>query len=378
MNILMVPPYAPPSKHNPSGSEGGSERFCFNLSKSLMQRGYKVHVLTSSHDNTEYEVVEGVPCRFSRNWWQMLKVNPLAFIYDKLPHEVDWADVVHVHSYIYFMGCQVALYRKKRRFPFILHLHGGTAPITWKVYGHKSVAAKIVYDASLGKWGMRTADAIMSCSHADAYNAVNRFGVDPARVVQIPNSIFVDDFYSNPENPPIITFLARLVHLKGCYLIPDIIRRVHQKRGDAKFWIIGKGYAESYLKENLRGLPVYFQRSVPYSEVMDVFAKSSVSYLPSYTEGTPLTVLESLAARVPVVASNVGGIPEIVQDGETGYLTEVEDTKEMAEKIVYLLNNEEERRAMGLKGRKFVKEHHDWGATTKKIEDVYRRFLKRV
>jgi glycosyltransferase involved in cell wall biosynthesis len=100
-----------------------------------------------------------------------------------------------------------------------------------------------------------------------------------------------------------------------------------------------------------------------------------VSFLPSYTEGAPLVILESLASQVPVVASNVGGIPEILRDGVTGYLTDVEDTRLMADRIVYLLDHEEERRAMGRRGREYVKTHHDWGATTRMVEAVYRRLL---
>lgn len=306
----------------------------------------------------------------------MIGLNPLAFIYGKLSSEVDWADIVHVHSYVYFMADQVALYRKKRRFPFVLHLHGGTSPITSNMYSHRAVAAKIVYDASVGKWAVNAADAIMSSCEADVHNAVNRFSVDSARIIQVHNSIFVNNFHSNPDNPPVVTFLGRLVRFKGCFLIPDIIKRIFHERSDAVFWIIGKGEAEQYLKQELAGFPVSFWKDVPYSKVIDVFSKSSVSYLPSYTEGAPLAILEALASSVPVVASNVGGIPEIIQDGETGFLTKMGDAKGMAEKIVYLLNHEEKRIVMGRRAREFVKANHDWGATTEKIERVYRALLK--
>lgn len=369
VNILHIPPYAPPI-------EGGSERFCFNLCKSLIKNGHNVRVFTSIKNSTKFDVVEGVPCYYFKNYRHMLLLNPLAFIYQKLSEGVDWADIVHVHSYIYFMSNQAALYRKKRKFPFVLHLHGGTSPISTKVYGRSPMIVKKIYDFTVGKWTVQAADAIMASSKDDADNAINRFGADPSRIIQIPNSIFVDDFYSAPENPPIVTFLARLVRLKGSHLIPDIIKRVHKERRDVQFWLVGDGYDRQYLEERLNGLPVCFWGAVPNSQVPGIFAKSSVSFLPSYTESCPLAILESMASQVPVVASNVGGIPEIIEDGVTGFLTETEDTKKMAERILFLLNNDKERRNMGYRGRKFVENTHSWKNTTKKVVHIYKKLLQ--
>lgn len=368
MNILHIPPYAPPI-------EGGSERFCFNLCKKLIEIGHSTRVFTSRRDNTRFDIIEGVPCYFRKNYWQMLGLNPLSFIYRDLPYGVDWADIVHVHSYIYFLGSQVALYRKSRKFPFILHLHGGTSPITSKVYGHSAVIVKTLYDATVGKWAIQTADMILTSSRDDAENAINRFNADPDRVVSIPNSIFVDDFYTNPENPPIVTFLARLTRLKGCYLIPSIIKQIYQERKDVRFWLVGEGYVESFLRKELEGLPVKFWGMVPHSQVPEIFSKTSVSFLPSYTESCPLAILEALASSVPVVASNVGGIPEIIIDGETGFLTQLEDTKAMAERIIFLLDNDDTRLSMGREGRKFVEKKHSWGRTVLKIEKIYEAMI---
>ena len=95
MNILHIPPYAPPI-------EGGSERFCFNLSKSLSKNGHSIRVMTSTKENIKFDIIEGIPCYFYKNHWHMLHLNPLSFFYHDLSEHVEWADVVHVHSYIYF------------------------------------------------------------------------------------------------------------------------------------------------------------------------------------------------------------------------------------------------------------------------------------
>lgn len=301
----------------------------------------------------------------------MLGLNPLSIIYRRLPRGVDWADLVHVHSYIYFLANQVALYRKKREFPFVLHLHGGTSLISSKVYNYSAAMAKILYDTTVGKWTIQAADIIMASSKIDAKNAIERFRADPDRIVYIPNSIFVEDFYSSSENPPIITFLARLTQLKGCLHIPNILKRVYKEHKKVMFWIIGEGDFDKFLERELRNMPVKFWGMVPHSMVPKILASSSISYLPSYTESCPLGILESMASSVPVVATNVGGIPEIIKNGETGFTTPLEDTKQMAEKIIYLLDNEKERKRMGYQGRRFVEEHHNWYKTVEKVERIY-------
>lgn len=361
---MHIPPYAPPI-------EGGSERFCFNLCKKLINLGHEIKVFTSRKDNTKYKIIETVPCRFFRNYKHMLQLNPLSFIYHKLSSAVDWADIVHVHSYIYFLGNQVALYRRKRRFPFILHLHGGTSPITSKVYGRLPVLAKTLYDVTIGKWTIQSADIIMASSKNDALNAIERFDVDPRRIVLVPNSVYVDNFYSEPENPPIVTFLARLTQLKGCYLIPDILKRVYQEHKNVKFWIVGEGYVESFLRKELKGLPVRFWGAVPHAQVPDILAKSSVYYLPSYTESCPLAILEALASSVPVVAFNVGGISEAVSHGKTGFMAPVGNIELMAQYICELLDNDKLRRQIGREGRKKMEHERDWGSCVKKILKVY-------
>jgi len=331
--------------------------------------------MTSLKGNKKFDVIEGIPCYFYKNHWHMLHLNPLSFLYHDLSEHVEWADIVHVHSYIYFLGNQVALFRKFKEFPFILHLHGGTSPIGPKVYGYSPMIAKWVYDRSVGKWTINAADYLLTSSQNDADNAIERFGANPDIITHIPNSIFVDNFYNDPSDPPIVTFLARLTQLKGCLLLPKIIKKVYKMRSDVKFWIVGEGYLENYLRKNLVGLPVKFWGGVSHSLVPELFAKSSVSFLPSYTESCPLVILESLASQVPVVASNVGGIPEIIQNNVTGFVGDTEDIDYFANAIVWLLNDDKDRKRMGRLGRKFVENNHSWKHTTKMIETIYEELI---
>jgi len=88
-------------------------------------------------------------------------------------------------------------------------------------------------------------------------------------------------------------------------------------------------------------------------------------------------ILEALAMRRPVVASRVGGIPEIIEDGRTGFFIDPENPTDVAEKVILLLKNPELRRQMGDRGRRFVETHYDNRLMVRRLEDLYRELGER-
>ena len=110
---------------------------------------------------------------------------------------------------------------------------------------------------------------------------------------------------------------------------------------------------------------------VPHEKIPTILSKTSVLVLPSYTEGLPTVCLEALASEVPIVASNVGGISEVVLDGETGYLVSQITPHLFAEKVLKLLANEPLRNKMGKRGRKLVEQFYNWNYVIEKTEKIY-------
>ena len=104
--------------------------------------------------------------------------------------------------------------------------------------------------------------------------------------------------------------------------------------------------------------------------MFDVFVLSSV------TEGISLTLLEAMASGLPVVVTNVGGNPEVVVDGETGFLVPPKNPEKMAEAIITLLKNKELAKKMGVAGRKRVEEKFSLERMVREYEEIYRNLLK--
>ena len=114
----------------------------------------------------------------------------------------------------------------------------------------------------------------------------------------------------------------------------------------------------------LAGFRTDLERFVPHWDL---------AVLPSFTEGLPVIVLEAFAARVPVVATAVGGTPEVVEDGCNGYLVPAGAPPALAEKILQALRSEPERKAMGLRGRQRIEEQFTFEAMCIHYEKVFER-----
>lgn len=109
-----------------------------------------------------------------------------------------------------------------------------------------------------------------------------------------------------------------------------------------------------------------------YANVIKAFKQSDIFVLPSLSEGFPLTVLEAMAAGLPVVATKVGGIPEMVKDRETGYLVEPGNIQALAEVLEKAVKNEKLEK-MGLAGWNIVRHKYSWDKVAQKVYEVYQK-----
>ena len=113
------------------------------------------------------------------------------------------------------------------------------------------------------------------------------------------------------------------------------------------------------------------------SDVADLLARADVFVLSSTSEGLPVSILEAMAAALPVVASSVGGVAEAVDEGETGFLVPPRDPVLLAAALERLLDDSTLRRRLGANGRERVREHFGLEAFQRAHVDVYRRELVR-
>src|SRR4029453_16715393 len=216
---------------------------------------------------------------------------------------------------------------------------------------------------SLSRWKYRQVDCFICASEAIRQMLVGD-GVPPPRTVTVHEGIDIEraeaaapanlhgEFWL-PHQAPIIGNVAALVGHKGQRHLIEAAQLVLPRVPDARFVIAGEGELRPALERQIKDhhlekhvLLAGFRPDVlSLHKAFDIFAMSSV------TEGLGTSLLDAMAAGKPIAATGTGGIPEVVVDGETGFLVPPRDHEAMAEAIVRLLQDEPLRRQMGNAGR---------------------------
>lgn len=372
MKILQVSAYFYPHI-------GGSERYCYGLSRELADRGHEVHVFTSKLlKNTKfYEKYDGFKVHRIPSAGVIWKCNPATFMIHKLKRSD--ADIVHSHSYIFLTSFQVSLVRSfLNKTPHLLHLHGGievTSPPSDISTRLKLLIKKLIYDRTIGNWTVKGTDAIASVSRRDMELAEKIWGVNGDNLFWVPNALDPNEFNNNNYADSLnVVFIGRLEGWKGLPVLLKVAEIVSRNRDDVKFIIIGDGSMRNYVEREASRLGnIDVLGFVQRETIKSVLSNASVFVLPSYCmEGLPTVCLEAMASEVPIVASRVGGVPEVVIDKETGYLFPPRDTKLCADRLLRLLANERLRRRMGRNGRRLVEKFYSWDKVVEKTEKIYK------
>jgi glycosyltransferase involved in cell wall biosynthesis len=225
---------------------------------------------------------------------------------------------------------------------------------------------------SLYRWLMRRT-AHFALQHADLLRAIS----DSTRkqletwspgkpIVQFPTwtdiEVFLKAGESDGAREPVILYAGVLIPRKGVHHLLRAFAKVAQEFPEVRLEIVGRDenpeYAEDLRQEVLRlGLNgrVSFVGEVPQVELANRMRRSCVFVLPSLSEGLGRVVVEAMATGTPVIGSHVDGIPEIVQEGLTGFLVPPGDEEALAERLRWVLKHPQEAKAMGHRAREFAR-----------------------
>jgi starch synthase len=233
----------------------------------------------------------------------------------------------------------------------------------------------------LYRWQWRWADQIIVHATTARQQLLAQYGCQPERVHVIPIGSF--DLYGNhiempePERPNTILFFGRIWRYKGLQYLVEAEPLITQAVPDARIIIAGQGEPiEKYRQAMVN--PDHFEihnYRIPDEQVAHFFQQASVVALP-YLEASQSGVASvAYAFGKPVVATPVGGLPDVVTDGETGLLVPSADAHSLAEAIIMLLKDTARRRRMGENARRFAETELSWGHIAQKTLAIYERQL---
>jgi glycosyltransferase involved in cell wall biosynthesis len=179
---------------------------------------------------------------------------------------------------------------------------------------------------------------------------------------------------SDPDQR-VVLFPGRPTLVKGSSVVARAIPRVLDRFPRAEFVFTGGGSADFFRLAKLSSEAarhVRFLGYLPYDDLPPVFASADLSIAPTYYEDFPIRILESLASGVPVVASEVGGIPEVVVPGSTGALVRPGDPDALTDAIVTMLEDDAGRVRLGANGRRRIEEEFSWQRAGESTLELYR------
>lgn len=236
----------------------------------------------------------------------------------------------------------------------------------------------------------RRADALIAVSSEDRRCMIEVERIDPAKIVVVPNGVEIPQDDSHDvrtelgidSTVPVVGTVGNLVPVKGFDVLVESAALLRERHPDLRVLIVGHGVGEADLRRRTAAAGVEDTVTLlgprPRSEVPAFIRAFDVAVCCSRREGSPLSVMEYMAAGKPVVATRVGGLPELVRDGETGTLVQPEDPRALADGIASLLDEPERGRAMGRRGRELQRREYSLDRQVERIEELYESLYSRT
>jgi alpha-maltose-1-phosphate synthase len=312
-------------------------------------------------------------------------------------------DIVHTHTWYVAMAGFLA--KKLFNVPFVLTTHSLEPLRAWK-------AEQLGSGYSMSSWMERTAildaDAVIAVSKGTKEDILRAYPeIKPERIHVIYNGIDLNEYQKTEESSalikygvdpsvPYVLFVGRITRQKGVTHLVEAIP--HLPKGTQVVLCAGapdtpeiaaemREKVEQASKINPR--VVWIEKMLSRSEAIQLYSHASVFCCPSVYEPFGIINLEAMACRAPVVASAIGGIREVVVDGETGYLVPFEQdpvttfpsnpekfSRDLAEKISALLADPEKAKRFGEAGRRRVEETFAWSAIADQTIRLYRQLIR--
>jgi glycosyltransferase involved in cell wall biosynthesis len=306
------------------------------------------------------------------------------------------ADVFEAHA-VSAYNLPKKLHQLTSRKPFIHTVHGVLADEynQAKAAGYSSFRDRVanMFMRNLAKQEKqmaKQADIVVTISRYSLKKLKQYYNVDESKVRIVPNGVDTDIFKPaasteearrsfNLGSEPIVLFVGNLIPRKGPTFLLDAAKKVVKKEPETKFIIVGDGPLKQSLIQSakLMGLSgnFVFLGKLPEAQLPKIYACADVFVLPSIQEGQGIVLLEAQACGKPVLAFDVGGVGEAVQDSKTGRLVNCGDSLGLAEALLELLADNSLRAQMGCAGRMFVEENFTWDLCAARMLNVYREAL---
>ena len=377
---------------------GAVEEYVYQLSRHLRRLGIDAVVIDANYDSSRvvYEDVNGA---------QVVRVptaKPSVGFKERILKEILFGsttasyinredfDVVHVNTA--WVGFTLALRRnagKLKSQGFVYTCHNGLWPEDRVHMGEKIVRLVEGYT-------MKIADTVIALNKTMQKALTEKAKVDPRKMVIVPNGVDTEFFRPGLKNEQILSkygleeqsyilFVGRVSPEKGIHILLRAFKQiVNYIPKDFKLVIVGpltstfnsaqiSGYAKAVMRYAKEGLDerVVFTEAMDKNSLRILYSSAYCFILPSLAEAFPMVLLEAMASGTPPMGSTAGGIPDTIIDGVNGLLFRKGDWRDLANKLLTLVQDRGFRDKLSHNARKYVEENFSWGTVAVRIKEVY-------
>ena len=280
---------------------------------------------------------------------------------------------------------------KPKDTPLIATIHGSVAhEIRLQLETvHKSDTSELArayYDVLENK-GATSANVTIVCNQWLKKILTNEFNVPEQQIKVLHYGFDTEQFLLKsrqqstmlrPDNKKVILYAGRLVELKGVNFLISALRDLKEIRDDWVCWIAGTGEQEAELKAQASslGLDHHIIFLGKRDDVPSLLKQTDIFVLPTLIENQPISVIEAQIAGKAVIASDVGGIPEVIEHGVTGLLTPAKNTAMLTNNLNLLLSNNKLRKLLGSNAKKWGMTHWSIDSGMLKLMEIYKGVMK--
>ena len=292
------------------------------------------------------------------------------------------ADVVHTHTW--YVGLGGMLVQAIHGLPLVVTLHSLEPLRPWKA---DQLGTGYLVSSWAERLAVERADRVIAVSAQMRADILANFRVEPERVVVLHNGVDAKAFTRTERREaldrhgvrePYALFVGRISEQKGIFQLLEAARQLPE---GVQLVLCASSPDTPELLTRLQtavsGRPEirWINAMLPVEEVVQIYSHAAVFVCPSVYEPFGIINLEAMACGTPVVASRVGGIPEVVADGETGWLVEPGDPAALAQALRIALADPQRARRMGEAGRRRVEAHFSWDRIAALTMDVYQQAI---
>jgi glycosyltransferase involved in cell wall biosynthesis len=283
--------------------------------------------------------------------------------------------------------------------PHIIHIFGTRANLLGRIAarrysqasiicGQRSVGSSNWWPRYVEKGASRWVDLYIANSQAGARWLSDQAHVPAAKIRAIHSGLDAAPFMQAaprqirplltiPPHIPIIVSVGNLRKVKDQQTLIHAAHLLHQQGSNFHLLLVGDGQRRAALEQLSRDLHLadYITFMGRRADVSAILADADIKVLSSRSEGLPAAIMEAMAARLPVVATAVGGVPELVQDGITGLLVPPDDAPALADALAILLANPSLRQQYGRAGQQRILTHFNLADKVAELEKTYRQLV---